>query len=301
MRSRKLSSLFFIFSVFTLAGFLYSAASGTSHLCPLPGGESPPHLYPLPNGERIVKGGDGAGIYAVSLVNVSPQDERPIAFLGPKEGMSRNHSGKASREKISILVSLLIPGGGEYILGEKDRAFVFLAAEGAVWLSYVVYQVQGGMRKDSYTNFASMFAGTNVHGKSDDYYRALGKYYRSDPGPGSYNEDIRRDARFRYPNDREAQEEYLRTNGYFRSDGWEWVSDEKMAEYSTLRTSSVRAYHNAKLVLGAMVLNRIFSAVDDALILSKKTRDPGREGPRASVTFSGAQGLSFRVCLEERF
>ena len=88
-----------------------------------------------------------------------------------------------------MLLSLALPGLGELRTGHEKRAVIHFAAEAAVWTTFIVYRLQGGLRKDDYIEYAEVYAGVeDGDGQSDGYYKNLASYMRSDPGPDSYNE-----------------------------------------------------------------------------------------------------------------
>jgi len=202
---------------------------------------------------------------------------RPSAFgtasqapgaLSPDEGSTAKSKAKA------LALSALLPGAGQYYAGKKGRATFFFLAESAIWTSLVVFEVQGHLRKNNYKEYAELMTGVDAEGKPDEFYRALGQYVRSDPGPGSYNESIRREARALYPNDREKQEQYLLENGYFGDDAWQWQSEEDQARYKDLRKKSQLSFRRATYMVGLAVANRILAAMDAARSVSNPAGPP---------------------------
>ncbi|MBN1504588.1 MAG: hypothetical protein JW952_05980 [Candidatus Eisenbacteria bacterium] len=189
----------------------------------------------------------------------------PAAALGGTEGSGSQadeaNDGGLSKSK-ALLLSTALPGAGQYYVGKTTRAKIFFVAEAAIWTSFVVFQVQGHLRKDSYIEYAELAAGVDAEDKPEEFYRAMGQYMRSDPGPSSYNEDVRREARALYPYDREAQERYLQENGYVGEDAWEWQSEEDQAHYRSLRRKSLFSFDKATYMLGLAVANRVIAAMD---------------------------------------
>lgn len=180
-----------------------------------------------------------------------------------------------SRSKVKALaLSALLPGAGQYYAGKKGRAKFFFLTESAIWTSFLVFEIQGYLRKGNYREYAELMTGVEAEGKPDEFYRALGQYVRSDPGPGSYNETIRREARALYPDDRERQEQYLLENGYFGDDAWQWQSGEDQARYKSLRKKSQLSFRRATYMLGLAVANRILAAMDAARSATKPSGPP---------------------------
>jgi hypothetical protein len=201
-----------------------------------------------------------------------------------------------------VLLSLAFPGAGQLYLGNGDRARQFFLAECAVWFGFGVLQLQGHLRRDAYEQHAELFAGAKT-GMDDDYYRAVGKYLQSDPPPGSYNEEVRRDARVRYPDDRNAQLRYEGENGYWGDESWRWESAARQSEYLELRTSSNRAFHHSNYFIAGMIVNRILSAIDAARLAS---RDAEGGVSRVSETgwglrFVSNDRLGYGIMIQKRF
>ncbi len=194
-----------------------------------------------------------------------------LAAGGPETPAEAEREDGPSKAK-ALLLSVGLPGAGQYYAGHTTRAKVFFLAEAAIWTSFVVFQVQGHLRQDNYIEYAGLMAGVNAENKPEEFYRALGKYMRSDPGPDSYNEDIRREARALYPDSRQAQEQYLQENGYFGEDGWEWQSADDQAHYKGLRKKSLFSFEKATYMLGLAVANRVLAAMDATRSVAKHSK-----------------------------
>jgi hypothetical protein len=194
----------------------------------------------------------------------------------------------------ALLLSLAVPGAGQQYLGNRARARTMYVAEAGVWTAFAYFRVQGGNRKERYEEIAERFAGVEGE-QGDDYYRALAYYVSSD----EYNIDVMRDARFKYPFDREKQLEYFENNGYFGEDTWEWDSLDQQRDFRDTRTASKESYRRAVLTTGFAVLGRVVSMVD--VYLSFKLDEPrGRVSrPQLMVDSYGDEG--FRVYLSTSF
>jgi hypothetical protein len=196
----------------------------------------------------------------------------------PEEGKS---IGKA------MLLSLLLPGAGEYYLGYQGRAKLMFVSEAGIWSAFGLYRVQGRMREDRYKELARLFADVE-HDMGDEYYRILSYYPSSD----DYNIDVMREARFRYPDDRARQLEYVEANGYFGVDAWQWESLEKQAEFADTRTRSRESYRRAVLTTGFAVLNRMVSLIDIYLSFKLAPGDQHAAYPRLRMDSEPHGGFS---------
>jgi hypothetical protein len=88
------------------------------------------------------------------------------------------------------LLSLLIPGLGQYHNGDNKKAYIFAGAEVAIWASYITFHIQANNREDTYQEWAGIYAGVSGE-HPEKYWRAVGRYLDSD----AYNESLRREAR----------------------------------------------------------------------------------------------------------
>ncbi len=162
----------------------------------------------------------------------------------------------------TILMSAAVPGWGQLAHGRKGAATGFMLGEIASWASLVTFRIQGDLRRDRYIEYAQRFAGIqDATGQSNDYYRALGRYDRSDPGPGSYNElEVRLPAkRELYPDDQARQDEYIRENSITGGLAWNWESEERRRQYARIRSSSESSFHRAEFAIGGLVAGRLLS------------------------------------------
>ena len=164
----------------------------------------------------------------------------------------------------AALYSLLLPGLGDYKLNNKGRATAFFAAEGLIWISYGVFQVQGHQREDDYQELAVQFAGVSRTGHSDDFYARVREFDNSD----QYEADVKNTGRedLFNPNDLEsinpdALEAYYTENRVSDFEPWKWQSLEKRVQYSETRSASKTSYRRADYMLAAAVANRLVSAV----------------------------------------
>jgi hypothetical protein len=167
----------------------------------------------------------------------------------------------------AALYSLLLPGLGDYKLNNKGRATAFFAAEGLIWISYGVFQVQGHQREDDYQELAVQFAGVSRTGHSDDFYARVREFDNSD----QYEADVKNTGReeiFRntHPPDLEsidpdALEAYYVDNRVSDFEPWTWQSLEKRVQYSETRSASKTSYRRADYMIAAALANRLVSAV----------------------------------------
>jgi hypothetical protein len=156
------------------------------------------------------------------------------------------------REKKSValaaLYSLALPGMGELYAGSFSSGRYFLAAEGALWLTYAIFQVRADALRDDARSFAVARAGVSLAGKNDQYFVDIGNFLSID----DYNEKKLRD--------RDVDKLYDPALGY----SWRWDADASRASYRDQRVSSDDMYNNRKFVVAVVVINHVASAINAA-------------------------------------
>jgi hypothetical protein len=191
---------------------------------------------------------------------------------------------KAPGGKKALLLSLLLPGLGEFSQGEKGRATGFFVAEGLIWTHFAWFQVAGSKRKDNYIEQAQAHAGVGVSDAGDDYWKTVGQYLTSQgTGPEAYEETLRREARDTYPNDPAAQDAWVAERLPTGDQAWSWSSTDARDSYKETRESSRRAYDKSKYSVAAAIVNRILSAIDTQIIHNKHMKQQQSARPDDSI------------------
>ncbi len=182
----------------------------------------------------------------------------------------------------AIGASALLPGLGETYAGHPDRAKFFYAAEAAIWTTFGIFRVQASQRKERSIEYAEVNGGAPGDGDSD-YYEHIGFWLSID----EWHDIVRRDARAAYPDDPAAQEAYFQEfKRYDESDSWNWEDDDTRLRYRQLRSESESAYRNARLAVGAAVLNRLVSMADALALTRKHNKNLRSEGVRLEFRIS---------------
>jgi hypothetical protein len=209
-----------------------------------------------------------------------------------------------TNSKKALLYSLILPGLGEMSMGEKGRATGFFIAEGLIWASYTYWTVAGNLRQDDYIEQAQINAGVGVSKESDDYWRLVGQYTSSSgEGPGSYEEDLRREARDTYPGDPAAQDAFVAEHLPTGDRAWSWSTSALQAEYTDTRETSNRAHNKAKYSFAAAILNRVVSVIDVQMLRHKASKAArGESAIRAETrVYADAVEDGGRLVVERRF
>jgi hypothetical protein len=159
----------------------------------------------------------------------------------------------------AVLWSLLIPGLGDWKMGNKNRASVFFGIEGVIWISFATFEIQGSDLEEEYQSLPVLFAGVTSTNHSDDFYATIRDYDNSD----EYEADVKNEGRYElYPDiGSEALDEYFTDNRVADYEPWLWQSTDRRLQYSEVRSASKTAYRRADYMIAAAAANRFVSAI----------------------------------------
>jgi hypothetical protein len=132
----------------------------------------------------------------------------------------------------------------------------------------------------------------------------VGQYERSaGSGPGSYEEDLRREARDIYPDDPAAQDAYVAQHLPTGDRAWEWTSSALQDTYVSTRENSNTAFNRAQYSYAAAILNRIVSVIDVQLLRHKASKEAqsGIPAPEYRLYADTAADGSGRLVIQRRF
>jgi hypothetical protein len=169
---------------------------------------------------------------------------------------SRNINGK------NILFSLILPGLGEWVAGEKGRAKIFFGVEVGLWASYFGSREYANVLEQDYFTYAAVHAGVDSRGKGKQYWIDIGN--ADDIYEFNERRRVQRNLEATYP----ENEKY----------SWQWDSEGNRIEYSELRDKQDSWKKVGTFMIGGMVLNRIVSTIDIVRLIrkNKKSSDDNR-------------------------
>jgi hypothetical protein len=187
--------------------------------------------------------GSGASA-AWPAASLAAQDVGGVRAPGP--GPAR---GDLGRKVTAGLLSLVLPGAGQFYNGDRQKAYVFAGVEAAVWGSYLTFDNQGDGRSETSRDYAGIYAGTLVGDAQESYWRSVGRYLDSD----AYNEAVLR----------EARAFATEPSGLIGADqAWQWRNEDHFRVYQELRADASRAYSRRDFMTLFAILNRVVAVYD---------------------------------------
>jgi hypothetical protein len=160
---------------------------------------------------------------------------------------------------LAITYSILLPGMGELYAGNYSSGKYFTIADGVFWGTYIGMNQYSNWQKDRYHSFAVSNGGVNLAGKDDGYFTNIGIY----TDINEYNDDMSRNGDF---------------NKMYNTqlDYWKWTGNDRKT-YRAMWTAGELAHNNLRFVIGALVLNRVVSAINAARIAAAFNRNASQE------------------------
>ena len=165
----------------------------------------------------------------------------------------------------AALMSLLVPGWGQYKLGSTRMAAVFGTMEAAGWIGYITFHHEESLRHDSEVLMARVHARIDVEGRGADFERDVGSYINSE----EYNREVvlfNAEAIYGGVTDPAQRiqlvHDYVSRHSYGGGSAWQWDTNDSRVQYLVLQKSSLSAHRNGNYALGLVVANHLLAAAD---------------------------------------
>jgi hypothetical protein len=178
---------------------------------------------------------------------------------------------------LAIIYSLLLPGMGELYAGSYSSGKYFTIAEGGLWITYIGMKAYGNWQKDRYKSFAASKGGVDLESKNDDYLATISEYSNI----SDYNNEKALERNF---------DEMYDPSTYY----WNWQTTDDRKTYRNMWVSSEQTFNDVRFVVGALIVNRIVSAINAVRLVSSYNKSLEDE-----VSWNFSVGISRPVNLPE--
>jgi len=146
---------------------------------------------------------------------------------------------------IALLMSLILPGSGEYYAGSKQYTAWFVAAEALLWIGMYANDAYAANLTDEYKSFAAMHAGVQTSGKDWQYWTNIGKY-----------DDI-----YTYNDQRLRQRLFDDVYEENQANYWMWNSHKHRITYDSKRITANEVAARVIYFQAAIGLNHLISGI----------------------------------------
>ncbi len=188
---------------------------------------------------------------------------------------------------LAVLYSLLIPGMGELYADSYSSGKFFTITDGVLWGIYIGVNNSANWKQDKYQTFAETNGGVTKAGKTDTYFSTIGIYINIDD----------------YNNQKALERDFgamLDKDKFY----WNWQNNETRKQYRDMWSSSEQSFNDLKFIAGALIINRIASAINAVRLVSAYNKRQEKEltwnvsvGVKRSITLPTSLTLNFQTKL----
>ncbi len=218
----------------------------------------------------------------LKLENHVKNNPYELKQTNPIQTMKTFHKKSAG---LAVLYSLLIPGMGELYADSYSSGKFFTIADGVLWGVYIGVNSNATWKQEKYQTFAVTNGGITKAGKTDTYYSIIGIYQNIDD----------------YNNQKALERDFgamLDKNKFY----WNWQNNETRKQYRDMWSSSEQSFNDLKFVAGALIINRIASAINAVRLVSAYNKRQEKEltwnvsvGVKRSITLPTSLTLNFQT------
>ncbi len=181
----------------------------------------------------------------------SQETNQSLLSDNPPQTLSQKKGGF-----LNVVMSLIIPGTGEWAMGHKGLGKVFIGADLLLWL--------GMFSSDQYVNtlqgdlegFAAAHANVNTAGKGDQFWIDIGT-----------QESI-----FAFNRQKLLERDIGATYSEGGEFDWQWDSEANRRVYLERRFNKIDWERTSNILVTGLVLNRIVSAIDVIRLIRKNKK-----------------------------
>jgi hypothetical protein len=171
---------------------------------------------------------------------------------------SAGHAKGKSPAKAAVL-SLVLPGLGEFYAGGRRSARFFVVTEGIFWSGMATFRFLESYRIDTYRAHAAAHAGIRLADLPESFVKEV----------GNFDSIYERNQRERF-----LAGEHANLRAETPDLVWEWDAQASRVKFQDLRSKATSAEQKAFLFVGGLIFNRFASALNAASV-ARRTRTRG--------------------------
>ncbi len=181
------------------------------------------------------------------------------------------NADKIHSTKLSLAMSALVPGSGDMYAGNYAKGGLAIFREVALIATLFHFNNQADSFDNSAKKFANNITGAPMNSNSE-YYDLLAQQVSS----SQFNENVRLNAQNYYGYGTQGYYDFVETYSINEEQAWDWESSQNLKKYKNYRAQKQKNNQNASFVIGALIVNHLYSAISTAITTSnnnKKFRD----------------------------
>jgi TM2 domain-containing membrane protein YozV len=214
----------------------------------------------------------GAGIAQESEFNLSYNSINLVepSFIEVNKNIPYNKFEFGQQSDISekksvgkaLLFSLILPGAGEFYVGNESAGKLFLGIEILAWGTLLVNNNYYNSLKNDYKTYSSQHAGVIRSGKNNQYWIDIGKYNNT----YAYNEQRVKERRIEQLYDESGP------------DYWKWDSQKNRYTYDRKRLAAVNIKDRDVYFFAGILVNHLVSAINAVRLARQHNRNLANNG-----------------------
>lgn len=175
---------------------------------------------------------------------------------------------KIHSTKLSLAMSALVPGSGDIYARNYAKGGIAIFREVALIAGLFHFNKQADSFDNSAKQFAYKVTGAPLNASSD-YYDLLAQQISSQ----QFNENVRLNAQNYYGYGSQGYYEFVNQYSISEQQAWDWESSENYKKYRSYRAQKQKNNQNANIVIGALIVNHIYSAISTAISTSNNNKE----------------------------
>ena len=153
----------------------------------------------------------------------------------------------------ALFYSLLIPGAGQFYVGNTSSGALFLGLEAGLWIGLIGNSLYTDHLRNEYKTYAVYHAGVDPLNKGKQYWIDVGKY----------------DDLYAFNEQRLRERHYDQVYDETQENKWQWDSRENRFTYDAKRLQANENSERDVFFWGAIALNHIVSGIH-AMVMARR-------------------------------
>jgi len=175
---------------------------------------------------------------------------------------------KIHSAKLSFAMSALVPGSGDFYARNYAKGTISVVREIALIATLFHFENQAESFDNSSQIFANKILGVPKN-SSSDYYDLIAGQINS----AQYNENVRLNGQNYYGYGTEGYYEFVDNYLISEDQAWDWESLQNLQKYKNYRAQKQKNLQNSNFVIGALIVNHIYSAISSAVTTNSNNKD----------------------------
>ena len=175
---------------------------------------------------------------------------------------------KIHSAKLSFALSAVVPGTGDFYARNYSKGGIAIFREVALIATLLHF----GNQANDYDSSAKIFA-NKITGISTNSSNAQFDLLAQQVSSNQYNENVRLNAQNYYGYGTQGYYDFVNEYTITEESAWDWESSQNLKKYKDYRAKKQKNSQNANFVIGALIVNHIYSAISSAVTTNSNNKE----------------------------